>query len=204
MSANQRLRASLVVLLGVIMAVAGFAAPATAAPYSHHATTSVSNSHPAAGSTITFCGAGFLAGEKVTITLDRTRYPSVTADKSGAWCTRIALSSRLRSGSHTLTATGTTSHRSSSTKIHVEARHHGDSRHHGNTRVLGESAVAGTSSNSAIPVNVAGVSADAAGTTGGSLAFAGTNAIGVGAFGALLLLSGATMMLVGRRRKVNS
>jgi hypothetical protein len=36
------------------------------------------------------------------------------------------------------------------------------------------------------------------------LAFAGTNAIGVGAFGALLLLSGATMMLVGRRRKVNS
>jgi len=139
MSAIKRLRASLIVMLGVIMAVAGFAAPATAAPYSHHATTSVSSSHPTAGSTITFCGAGFLAGERVTITLDRTRYPSVTASSSGTWCTPIALSSRLSSGKHTLTATGTTSHRSSSTRIHVQARHHGDPGDHGNWWYRGDS-----------------------------------------------------------------
>lgn len=198
MSAIKRFRVSLTVMLGVIMAVAGFAAPATAAPYSHQATTSVSSSHPTAGSTITFCGAGFLAGERVAITLDRTPYPSVNASKSGTWCTRIALSSRLSSGNHTLTATGTTSHRSSSTSIHVEARNHGD------TQALGVSLTAGTDSNSAIPVNVAGVSASAAGTTRGSLAFAGTNAIGVAALGGLLLLGGAAMVLVGRRRKVNA
>jgi hypothetical protein len=49
------------------------------------------------------------------------------------------LSSRLRSGNHTLTATGTTSHRSSSTRIHVEARHHGDSGDHGNWWYRGSS-----------------------------------------------------------------
>ena len=199
MSAIPRLRASLIVLLGVIMAVAGFAAPATASPYSHHATTSVSNSHPTAGSTITFCGAGFLAGERVIITLDRTRYPSVTASTSGTWCTRIALSSRLSSGNHTLTATGTTSHRSSSTRIRVEAQHPAESLDHGDTRVLGESAAAGTSSNSAIPGNLS-----VADSTTGGLASTGTNAIGVGALGGLLLLGGAAMVLVGRRRKVNA
>jgi hypothetical protein len=140
----------------------------------------------------------------VTITLDRTRYPSVTASKNGTWCTKITLSSRLRSGNHTLTATGTTSHRSSSTRIHVQARHHEDPRHHGDTRVLGENASAGTGSSSAIPVNVAGVSADAAGSTSSGLASAGANAIGVGALGGLLLLGGAAMVLVGRRRRVNS
>jgi hypothetical protein len=193
MSAIKRLRASLIVMLGVIMAVVGFAAPAAAAPYSNQATTSVSSSHPTAGSTITFCGAGFLAGERVAITLDRTSYPSVNASKGGTWCTRIALSSRLSSGNHTLTATGNTSHRSSSTRIRVEAQHHGD------TRVLGESATAGTSSNSVIPANLS-----VAGSTTGGLAFTGTNAIGVGALGGLLLLGGAAMVLVGRRRKVNA
>jgi LPXTG-motif cell wall-anchored protein len=203
MSATQRLRVSLIGVLGVILAVVGFAGPATAAPYSHHASTSVSNSHPTAGSSILFCGAGFQSGERVSITLDRSRFPSVTASKSGSWCTRISLSSRL-SGNLTLTATGTRSHLSSSTRIHIEKRH-GHDGHDG--RVLGESLTGGSSSNSAFPAGVsgevAGVSANAAAATSDGLASTGTNAIGAGALGGLLLLGGAAMVLVSRRRKVN-
>jgi hypothetical protein len=137
MSATQRLRASLIGILGVIMAVVGFAAPANATPYTHHhPTTSVSSSHPDPGSTITFCGAGFRPGETVNISIGHTDYPSVTASGSGVWCTSVALSPRL-SGKVKLTASSTTSHRSSSTKIYIEkqygdnGRDHGDGRNHG-------------------------------------------------------------------------
>ena len=41
----------------------------------------------------------------------------------------------------------------------------------------------------------------AAATSG--LAFTGTNAIGIGALGGLLLVGGATMVVTGKRRKVN-
>ena len=51
------------------------------------------------------------------------------------------------------------------------------------------------------PAEVAGVSASAE-TSG--LAFTGTNAIGIGALGGLLLVGGVTMVLVGKRRKVNA
>jgi len=134
MSATQRLRAPLMGVLGVIMLVLGFAAPATATPYTHHRpTTSVSNSHPAAGSTITFCGAGFRPGETVTITVGHTGYPSVTASSSGAFCTSVALSSHL-SGKVKLTATSTTTHRSSKTKIYIQKQHgnNGNGNGHGN------------------------------------------------------------------------
>jgi hypothetical protein len=128
MSTTQRLRVLLIGALGVIIAVAGFASPATAAPYTHHPTTSVSNSHPVAGSTITFCGAGFKPGEQVSITIGHTSYSSVTASSGGVWCTRIALSPKL-SGNVKLTATSTTTHRSSSTRIHIVKR---DGGGHGN------------------------------------------------------------------------
>ena len=132
MSATQRLRAPLMGVLGVIMLVLGFAAPATATPYTHHRpTTSVSNSHPAAGSTITFCGAGFRPGETVTIKVGHTGYPSVTASSSGAFCTSIALSSNL-SGKVKLTATSTTTHRSSKTKIYIQKQYGGHGGGHGN------------------------------------------------------------------------
>ena len=65
------------------------------------------------------------------------------------------------------------------------------------TQVLGSSASA----------NVASANVTAAGTsaaTPSGLAFTGTNAIGVGALGGLLLVGGATMVLVGKRRKVNA
>ena len=51
------------------------------------------------------------------------------------------------------------------------------------------------------PVEVAGVSASAATS---QLAFTGANAIGIGALGGLLLVGGVTMVVVGKRRKVNS
>jgi LPXTG-motif cell wall-anchored protein len=36
------------------------------------------------------------------------------------------------------------------------------------------------------------------------LAFTGTNAIGIGALGGLLLVGGGAMVFAGRRRKVNA
>jgi hypothetical protein len=56
--------------------------------------------------------------------------------------------------------------------------------------------VAGTSTS----VKVAGVGASAA---PGGLAFTGTNAVGIGGLGGLLLLGGGLMLFTGRRRKVN-
>jgi hypothetical protein len=48
-------------------------------------------------------------------------------------------------------------------------------------------------------VDVAGVNAST-----GDLAFTGSNAIGLGAFGGLLLVGGGAMVIAGRRRKVNA
>jgi len=121
MSTSKRLRAPLIVMFGVIMAVVAFAIPATAVePYILQPTTSVSNQSPTAGSSLTFCGQDFLPGETVTITLDHSiSYPSVTTDTSGAFCTTIVLGATLTAGTHTLTATGATSGRTSGTTIQV-------------------------------------------------------------------------------------
>ena len=119
MSTSTRLRTPLIVMFGVIMAMVAFATPANAADYATQPTTSVSNQSPTAGSNLTFCGQGFLPGETVAITLDNgTKYPSVVADTSGAFCTVVVLGASL-TGTHTLTATGLTSGRTSSTTIQV-------------------------------------------------------------------------------------
>jgi len=62
------------------------------------------------------------------------------------------------------------------------------------TQVLG---VTQTAVVPAAPVTVAGVTENA-------LAFTGTNAIGVGALGGLLLVGGGLMLVAGKRRKVNA
>jgi hypothetical protein len=103
-------------MFGVIIAMVAFAVPASAVPYTTTPATSVSNQTPAAGSSVTFCGTGFLAGETVGITLGTTEYPSVVADSSGAFCTTIVLGATL-TGTHTLTATGVTSGATSSQQI---------------------------------------------------------------------------------------
>jgi len=59
------------------------------------------------------------------------------------------------------------------------------------------------SSNASSGVAAAGASTSAATATSG-LAFTGANAIGVGALGGLLLAGGTTLVLVGKRRKVDS
>jgi hypothetical protein len=129
MTTSKRLRGPFIVMFGVVIAVVALAGPANAvAPYTTQPTTSVSNQAPTAGSSVTFCGSGFQAGETVAIALDNgTRYPSVVADASGAFCTVAVLGVSL-SGTHTLIATGATSGRTSSTTI----------------KVLGVSASAGT------------------------------------------------------------
>lgn len=120
MPASKRLRTPLIVMFGVIMAMITFATPANAVgPYATQPTTSVSNQSPTAGSSVTFCGSGFQAGETVTIGLNNgTTYPSVAADSSGAFCTVVVLGASL-TGPQTLTATGLTSGRTSSTTIKV-------------------------------------------------------------------------------------
>src|SRR5450631_3956419 len=121
MSVIKRLHAPLIVMFGMIIAMVAFATPSNAASYTTQPTTSVSNQAPAAGGTITFSGSGFLAGETITIKLDNgTTFPSVVANAAGAFSTTITLSAGL-SGTHTLTATGTTSGRTSSTTIQVAA-----------------------------------------------------------------------------------
>jgi hypothetical protein len=54
---------------------------------------------------------------------------------------------------------------------------------------------------SSAEVNVRGVSASAATTTSGGLAFTGAAVIGLGALGGLLLVGGAIMVIAGWRRK---
>jgi hypothetical protein len=119
MSTRRRLSGPFILMFSVIIAVVAFAVPANAAPYTTQPTTSVSNQAPTAGSSVTFCGQGFQAGETVAIALDNgTSFPSVTADGSGAFCTTVVLGVSL-TGTHALTATGATSGRTSSTTIKV-------------------------------------------------------------------------------------
>ena len=120
MSTSKRLRTTLIVMFGVIMAALAFAAPANAGPYANQPTTSVNEQTATAGSHVVFCGEGFLQGETVAITLGNgTTYPSVVAHgPSGKFCTVIVLGASL-TGPQTLTATGLTSGRTSSTTIQV-------------------------------------------------------------------------------------
>lgn len=60
--------------------------------------------------------------------------------------------------------------------------------------------VLGTTS-TAPDVDVAGVSAS---TGDGDLAFTGSNAVGLGALGGLLLVGGGAMVIAGKRRKANA
>jgi hypothetical protein len=118
MPTSKRFTAPLIVMFGVIIAMVAFAVPANAAPYATQPTTSVSNQNPVAGSSVTFCGQGFLPGETVAIALDTTTEASVTANASGDFCTTVVLGATL-TGTHTLTAVGVTSGRTSSTQVRI-------------------------------------------------------------------------------------
>ena len=86
---------------------------------------------------------------------------------------------------------------------------------HIGAKVLGTSVTAvvpaaATAAAAVAPAEVAGVSAStevagvSASTETTGLAFTGTNAIGIGALGGLLLVGGVTMVVVSKRRKVNA
>lgn len=45
---------------------------------------------------------------------------------------------------------------------------------------------------------------EVAGVSAGNLAFTGSNAVGIGAFGGLLLAGGGAMVIAGRRRKASA
>lgn len=118
MPITTRPRRALIAVFVAIVAAGAFASPAQAA-YTNPPASSVSDQTPAAGSSLEFCGSGFQANETVTIALDNgTTFPSVVADSSGAFCTTVVLGASL-SGKHTITATGASSGRTSSTEIQV-------------------------------------------------------------------------------------
>jgi hypothetical protein len=194
MQAIKRLRAPLIMIFGVMLAIVGFAGPASAAPYSNQATISVSNQTPNAGSTIRVCGLGFGRSEAVLITLNQTRRVRGTrlavafTNRSGAFCTRINVGNRI--GTETITARGIRSGRTASATIRVIRK--GEL----GVTVLGVSATTGTSANTAIST----ISATPAAS---GLAFTGANAIGLSAIAVLLLLGGGAMVVVGKRGKVN-
>jgi hypothetical protein len=193
MLAIKRLRTPITVMLGVVVAMVAFAAPANAVPYANTPTTSVNIQTPTAGGRVVFCGAGFLPGP-VRIILagggHTVRYPSATANPAGEFCTNIFLRATL-GGTHTLTA-NTSSRTSTTTILILRSGGQGAS-------VAGVSATARTSSGSG-GVNIAGVS-QSAGISGG-LAFTGATVIGIAALGGLLLVGGSVLVLAGRRRKV--
>jgi hypothetical protein len=72
----------------------------------------------------------------------------------------------------------------------------------GNHAITARGVTSGRTSSTAITVQ--GVSASAATTTSGGLAFTGAAVIGLGALGGALLVGGAIMVVAGRRRKANA
>jgi hypothetical protein len=218
----KRTRAFLAVF-AVIIAVVAFAGPASAEPYTHKPTISVSSEHPKAGSRLTVCGWE-LTGKRVTITLDHhITLVSVVVNHSGHFCTTIWLPDNV-TGKHLIVAEGAEGH-SASALIHIVGRasgHGGGDQgvgdHAGGTsssvqvlgvslnapaHVGGVSVTASVPARASVPLKVAGVSASAIPkAVGTGLAFTGADVIGIGALAVLLLLGGGVMRFARRRRKV--
>jgi hypothetical protein len=176
MSTMNRPRAALIAVFGVIIAAVALASPASAVTYPPPAAgATVSTQNPAVGGSVEFCGKGFTAGERVTIKVGATSFPSVTADSSGEFCTTLVLGVSL-SGPQTIVATGVTS----------------------GTKVSASIVVGGTSTGGTGGTSGGGTS----GNGDDALANTGAVVISIGALGVLLVVGGSMLVLAGRRRNV--
>jgi len=110
MAANNLLRAPLALLFGALIAMTGFAGPATAAT-TPQPTATVSDRTPTAGSTITLCGSGFKPGEQMLIMFVDMEMGAVV-DASGEFCKSFPLvtdKGLAVTGFRSIRALGTTS-----------------------------------------------------------------------------------------------
>ncbi|HVV30283.1 MAG TPA: hypothetical protein VHC41_05335 [Mycobacteriales bacterium] len=150
-----------------------FAAAADAAPYTNTLSVGVSSTNPSVGGAITVSGNGATAGGQVSIDAHSAvvHLATVTADSSGHYAATVTLPSSLTC-SHTIVATDVTTGNTTSTPV-----------------TIGDPAACAT-----------GTSASGGGGSSGGLPFTGFAARSVAAVGIALLVGGATMLLVGRRK----
>ena len=191
MPTSKRRNASFIVILGVIFAMVAFAGPASATPYSHQPTISVSTQTPRMGGQLRLCGSGFHARSRVKITLDRRIYlASFPTNSKGAFCATLKLPRRV-SGGHRIWANDPYRHVATAW---IRILRPG-------VRVAGVSVTAGTTTSD---VTTSDVATSAEPTSSGELAFTGAAGIGIGALGGLLLVGGGLMLFAGKRRKTIS
>ncbi|MGH8860772.1 MAG: hypothetical protein ACRDVG_05980 [Jatrophihabitantaceae bacterium] len=120
MTAPRRLLAATAAVFGMLLATVGLASTASAAPYTNQATLSVSDQTPAVGATISVHGTGFGSSETVQLTLNSTPISlgSAMTDGSGNFSKSVKLPSGV-TGTHTITAVGTSSGRTASVQITI-------------------------------------------------------------------------------------
>ena len=161
----------LVALLGGIAAFA-VSASAGAAPYVSSANCSVSRTAVPAGSTVSLSCTGFTAGGTADISLHSPAVSlgSATVGSDGSFSATLTIPSSTRPGVHHIVA-----NESSGQPQHKRAS-----------------------------VKITVTAAGAAGTGGaggtGGLAFTGVAVLGIGTLGLILVIGGAVMLLIGRRR----
>lgn len=178
MSASNLLRAPLSLLFGALIAMTGFAGPATAAT-APQPTATVSDRTPAAGSTVKFCGFGFQPGENVEIRFVDLEMGAVV-DASGEFCKSFPLVTEKGiavTGPRRIGALGTTSGLGASVDIViVEVK-------------------------AIVPPEAPGVIPSGAPATGAGGSSQSDNSLLVGLGGLALLLSSAAMIPAIRRRR---
>ncbi len=120
MSTTKRPLLALLGAIGLLIATVSFATSASAAPYTSQPTLSVSTQTPAVGASLTVSGAGFAAGENVSLTLHTVVYNlgTATTDGSGSFTTTVTLPAGV-SGTHTIVALGLGSGRSASITLTI-------------------------------------------------------------------------------------
>ena len=169
----RRVAASAGVLAGLLLGAFALAAPSIAAPYSNPTTISGSTQSGVEGGTVGVSGTGFLANETIDFVLHSDPVDLGTT-KADA------------SGSFSATLTlpdGVT----------------------GNHTIVATGETSGRTASFPITISAPG---SATGTTGGGsggggLPVTGAAVLGVGGLGALLLVGGGVMLLIGKRQKVN-
>ena len=122
MPASKRLRAPLILIVGALIVMTSWVVPASAAP-DPQPTASVSDRTPTKGSSITFCGTGFLPGERMEIRFVDLEL-GADADASGKFCKTFPLVADhgiAVTGPQNIGALGITSGRSASIEIVISS-----------------------------------------------------------------------------------
>jgi hypothetical protein len=196
MPTSKRPFASLIVILGMIIAMMAFAGPATAVPYVTTPSISVSTQTPRMGAKIRLCGRGYRSHQTVKVTLDRRIFLAyLPTNSAGAFCATVKLPNRV-AGGHRIWAVAY----KKSASVWIRILQPG-------VRVAGVSLSAGgttTGGTTTGGTTTGGTTASGGTSTSGQLAFTGAAVVGAGALGGLLLVGGGLILVTGRRRKTTA